>query len=95
MYAIRSYYVKCWPDFPAALERLRKKYLVISYTILSTALAIDVSRLNGITWDAILSCEMWGVITSYSIHYTKLYEARRCRAARSCCPGTAPRTRRR
>jgi 2-haloacid dehalogenase len=53
--------LKCWPDFPAALERLRKKYLVISYTILSTALAIDVSRLNGITWDAILSCEMWGV----------------------------------
>ena len=53
--------LKCWPDFPAALERLRKKYLVISYTILSTALAIDVSRLNGIRWDAILSCEMWGV----------------------------------
>lgn len=53
--------LKCWPDFPAALERLRKKYLVVSYTILSTALAIDVSRLNGITWDAILSCEMWGV----------------------------------
>ncbi len=53
--------LKCWPDFPAALERLRKKYLVISYTILSTALAIDVSRLNGIGWDAILSCEMWGV----------------------------------
>jgi 2-haloacid dehalogenase len=53
--------LKCWPDFPAALERLRSKYLVISYTILSTALAIDVSRLNGIRWDAILSCEMWGV----------------------------------
>lgn len=53
--------LKCWPDFPAALERLRRKYLVVSYTILSTALAIDVSRLNGITWDAILSCEMWGV----------------------------------
>jgi 2-haloacid dehalogenase len=53
--------LKCWPDFPAALERLRKKYLVVSYTILSTALAIDVSRLNGITWDAILSCEMWGI----------------------------------
>jgi len=53
--------LKCWPDFPAALERLRKKYLVVSYTILSTALAIDVSRLNDIRWDAILSCEMWGV----------------------------------
>ncbi len=53
--------LKCWPDFPDALERMREKYLVISYTILSTALAIDVSRLNGIRWDAILSCEMWGV----------------------------------
>ena len=53
--------LKCWSDFPAALERLRKKYLVASFTILSTALAVDVSRANGISWDAILSCEMWGV----------------------------------
>jgi 2-haloacid dehalogenase len=24
-----------WPDFPAALERLRSRYIVVSFTILS------------------------------------------------------------
>ncbi|MEO8312704.1 MAG: HAD hydrolase-like protein, partial [Caldimonas sp.] len=34
---------------------------VVSFTMLPTALVIDVSRRNGITWDAIVSCEMIGV----------------------------------
>ncbi len=49
-----------WPDFAPALARLRKKYVVASFTLLTTSLVIDVSRKNGIDWDAILSCEMWG-----------------------------------
>jgi 2-haloacid dehalogenase len=49
-----------WPDFPAALVRLKAKYLVVSFTILSTSLVIDVSRRNGLTWDCIVSCEMIG-----------------------------------
>ena len=50
-----------WPDFPAALARLRKRYVVASFTLLTTSLVIDVSRKNAFEWDAILSCEMWGI----------------------------------
>lgn len=50
-----------WPDFPAALARLRKKYVVASFTLLTTSLVVDVSKRNGIDWDAIISCEMIGV----------------------------------
>jgi len=49
-----------WPDFPAALARLRRKHVVVSFTILSTSLIIDVSRRNGIDWDAVVSCEVIG-----------------------------------
>ena len=49
-----------WPGFPAALARLRRKYIVASFTLLTTALVIDVSRKNGFDWDAIISCEMIG-----------------------------------
>jgi 2-haloacid dehalogenase len=50
-----------WPDFAPALARLRKRYVVASFTLLTTSLVIDVSKRNGIDWDAILSCEMWGI----------------------------------
>ena len=30
-----------WPDFPAAAARLRKRYTVASFTILTTALVVD------------------------------------------------------
>ena len=49
-----------WPDFPAALARLRTRHVVASFTILSTSLIIDVSRHNGIDWDCVISCEMIG-----------------------------------
>ncbi len=50
-----------WPDFAPALARLRKRYVIASFTLLTTSLVIDVSKKNGIDWDAILSCEMWGI----------------------------------
>jgi 2-haloacid dehalogenase len=50
-----------WPDFPAALARLRRKYVVASFTLLTTSLVVDVSKRNGIDWDAIISCEMIGI----------------------------------
>jgi 2-haloacid dehalogenase len=49
-----------WPDVPAALARLRYKYAVIAFTILSTSLIVDVSRRNGLIWDCVVSCEMIG-----------------------------------
>ena len=53
--------LEAWPDFPAAAARLRRRYVVASFTLLTTSLVIDVSRRNGIVWDAIISCEMIGV----------------------------------
>lgn len=53
--------LEAWPDFPSALTRLRKRLVVASFTILSTALTIDVSRKNEMTWDCLISCEMTGV----------------------------------
>jgi len=50
-----------WPDFAAGAARLRKRYVVASFTLLTTSLVIDVSRKNGIDWDAIISCEMIGM----------------------------------
>jgi len=50
-----------WPDFVPALARLRAKYVAASFTILTTALTIDVSRRNNITWDCLISCEMIGI----------------------------------
>ena len=53
--------LEAWPGFPAALARLRRRYVAASFTLLTTSLVIDVSRKNGITWDAIISCEMIGL----------------------------------
>ena len=58
-----------WPDFPAALARLRAALPVVSFTMLPTALVVDVSRRNGITWDAIISCEMIGTYKPHALAY--------------------------
>lgn len=47
--------VPTWPDFAPALARLRQHVPVVSFTMLPTFLVIDVSRQNGLTWDAIVS----------------------------------------
>jgi len=57
----RWHSLDAWPDFPPALERLRRRYVVVSFTILSVALIIDTARRNGLHWDAVISCEMLGV----------------------------------
>lgn len=50
----------CWPDFPPVLPRLRERYVCVSFTLLSVRIAIDTARRNGLSWDAILSCEAIG-----------------------------------
>jgi 2-haloacid dehalogenase len=47
-----------WPDFPDALRRLRRHRICVSFTILNLSLIVDVSRDNGIDWDAVIPCEM-------------------------------------
>ncbi|TAM91048.1 MAG: haloacid dehalogenase type II [Candidimonas sp.] len=58
-----------WPDFPGALAALQKWRPVVSFTMLPTSLVIDVSRKNGLTWDAIISCEMIGVYKPHAQAY--------------------------
>ncbi|MDZ7591189.1 MAG: haloacid dehalogenase type II [Rubrivivax sp.] len=58
-----------WPDFPGALATLRKALPVVSFTMLPTSLVVDVSRRNGITWDAVISCEMIGVYKPHAEAY--------------------------
>ena len=53
--------LEAWPDFPDALARLRKRFVVVSFTLLTTSLVVDVSRKNRIDWDAIISCQMIGI----------------------------------
>lgn len=50
----------CWPDFPAVLPKLRKKYLCVSFTLLSFRIIMDTARANGLCWDAVISCEAIG-----------------------------------
>lgn len=51
---------RCWPDFPAVLPKLRAKYVCASFTILSFRIVVDTARLNGLSWDAVISCEAIG-----------------------------------
>jgi 2-haloacid dehalogenase len=50
-----------WPDVPAALQQLRRRFVVAPFTILRTALVVEASRRAGLSWDAVISCEMIGV----------------------------------
>jgi len=52
--------LQCWPDFPDALVRLRRKFMCVSFTLLSFRIVIDTSRRNGVSWDAVISCEAIG-----------------------------------
>jgi 2-haloacid dehalogenase len=52
--------LRAWPDFPAVLPKLRERYIVASFTILSVSLIIDTARRNKLSWDAVISCEMIG-----------------------------------
>lgn len=50
----------CWPDFPAAQMKMKEDFVVASFTILSVSLIIDTAKRNGLSWDAVFSCEMIG-----------------------------------
>jgi 2-haloacid dehalogenase len=48
-----------WPDFPDVLPRLRTRYTTTVLTVLSFAIVVDNSKRNGLSWDAITSCEVF------------------------------------
>jgi 2-haloacid dehalogenase len=49
--------LQCWPDFPAVLPKLREKYYCVSFTLLSFRIIMDTAKRNGLSWDAVMSCE--------------------------------------
>jgi 2-haloacid dehalogenase len=78
---------ECWPDFPAVLPKLREKYICASFTILSFRIIMDTARRNGLSWDAVFSCEAIG---KYKIlpeayetvaHYLQLEPSQICMVA--------------
>jgi len=48
---------RAWPDFPEVLPRLRERFLVCSFTLLSYRLIMDTAKVNGLSWDGVFSCE--------------------------------------
>ena len=63
--------LSAWPDFPAALARIRQKLPAVSFTMLPLSLVLDVSRKNDLDWDAVISCEMIGVYKPHPQTYLK------------------------
>jgi 2-haloacid dehalogenase len=49
-----------WPDVPAALKRLRKKFLLAPVSNGNISLMADLARRNEFPWDAILGAEVAG-----------------------------------
>jgi 2-haloacid dehalogenase len=49
-----------WPDVPAALKRLRKKFLLAPVSNGNISLMVDLARHNDFPWDAILGAEIAG-----------------------------------
>ena len=52
--------LKCWPDFPGTLPKLREKFYCVPFTILSFRIIMDTAKGNGLSWDAVISCEAIG-----------------------------------
>jgi 2-haloacid dehalogenase len=69
--AERWHQLDAWPDFAAALRRLRRHRICVSFTILSLSLIVDASRRNGIAWDAVIPCEMLRVYKPHPDAYRR------------------------
>jgi len=49
-----------WPEVPAALVRLKRKFLIAPVSNGNISLMVDLARRNGLPWDAILGAEVAG-----------------------------------
>jgi 2-haloacid dehalogenase len=49
-----------WPEVPAALARLKKKFLIAPVSNGNISLMVDLARRNALPWDAILGAEVAG-----------------------------------
>jgi 2-haloacid dehalogenase len=69
--AERWHQLEAWPDLAAALRRLRRHRICVSFTILSPSLIVEVSRRNDIDWDAVIPCEMLRVYKPHPDAYRR------------------------
>jgi 2-haloacid dehalogenase len=60
--------MKTWPDAVDAIHKLRGAYTTTVLTVLSFSIVVDCSKLNGLSWDGIMSGE-------FMDHYKKDPEA--------------------
>ena len=49
--------MKTWPDAVDAIHKLRESYTTTVLTVMDYSIAVDCSKLNGLSWDGIMSCE--------------------------------------
>ncbi|MEA2988048.1 MAG: 2-haloacid dehalogenase [Alphaproteobacteria bacterium] len=49
-----------WPDVPAGLTRLKRRFMLAPCSNGNISLMVDVARRNGLPWDAILGSEIAG-----------------------------------
>ncbi len=76
--------LKCWPDFPPALNRYRQRYLCVSFTLLSMRIIMDTARRNNLHWDAVLSCEAIGKYKVLPESYLRTAELLQLEPAQIC-----------
>jgi 2-haloacid dehalogenase len=81
---------KCWPDFPDVLPKLRARFVTVSFTILSYRLVIDAAKQNGLSWDAVLSCEGFGVYKLLPEAYRKAAACLQLRPEECCMVACHP-----
>lgn len=72
-----------WPDVAEGLAALRQEYITVSFSLLSYRLVIDTARRNGLTWDAVLSCEGLGLYKLLPDAYRRA--AKRLQLPPECC----------
>lgn len=61
--------IRAWPEVVLALPRLRTRFVVTPFTILKTSLIIEASKLSGLSWDCVISCEMIGIYKTHRTAY--------------------------
>lgn len=66
--------LRTWPDVKIGLERLRSKYIVSGFSILSFGILVDGSKRAGLNWDSLISCEFLGYYKPDPNSYKKAAE---------------------
>ena len=64
-----------WPEVPAALKRLQRKFLIAPVSNGNISLMVDLARRNNFPWDAILGAEVAGDYKPKPRVYTAACEA--------------------